>query len=165
MTHPWEKAIWHSILVGSCSTSRLQLQCAPCGAKNKKLRVTPITFSGSTKNLGRNAELAKNRKNNWVHEVTELASFWIIFNSTALFAVYLLGMDNPRYLYSRVGQFSGLCAVLELLVYWQAYFIMNLSWGFFFVLVPKASLLWMRNIAWVSHFPRSHAWNLALILR
>ena len=98
-----------------------------------------ILFAGEYSN-------GMNVKNGWVHQVIEPALSWIIFNSMALFAVYILDVNNPRYLYSRLGHFSGLCAVLELLVYWQAYFIIGLHWGFFFVLVPMVSVCWMRSM-------------------
>ena len=70
----------------------------------------------------------------------------MVLNTTALFAVYIMDMENPRYFYNRLGRLSGLCAVLELFIYWQLYFVVGLYWGFFFVLVPVVTVYWLKQI-------------------
>ena len=70
----------------------------------------------------------------------------MVFNTLTLFGVYILDMDNPRYVYHRLGRFPVLCAVLELMTLFEAYFIMSLIWGFFFVMVPMVSVYWLRNM-------------------
>ena len=56
------------------------------------------------------------RGKNWLNKVIDLLLPWVACNTTGLFDVCIVDMDYPRYVYNRVCQLAGLCALLELVI-------------------------------------------------
>ena len=106
--------------------------------KGVQVRIVFIIFAVKYKKTG--------SETNWLDRVIDFVLPWVAVNTAAEFGMYILDMDNPRYFYNRVGQLAGLCALLELVIYTNIYFIICLYWGFFFVLVPTVTLNWLKKI-------------------